>query len=72
MLVRDILNKKGNKVFTTSKDTYIGEIAITLAKENIGAIVVVENDMVVGILSERDIVRGFTEKSLYEIQKQVN
>ena len=62
MLVRDILNKKGNKVFTASKDTNIGKIANTLAKENIGAIVVVENDMVVGILSERDIVRGFTEK----------
>ena len=62
MLVRDILNKKGNKVFTASKNTYIGEIAITLAKENIGAIVIVEKDVVIGILSERDIVRGFTEK----------
>ena len=62
MLVRDILNKKGNKVFTTSKNTYVGEIASTLAKENIGAIVIVEKDVVIGILSERDIVRGFTEK----------
>ena len=62
MLVRDILNKKGNKVFTSSPDTLIGEIANTLVKENIGAIVIVEKDLVVGILSERDIVRGFTEK----------
>ena len=62
MLVRDILNKKGNKVFTSSPDTLIGEIANTLAKENIGAIVIIEKDLVVGILSERDIVRGFTEK----------
>lgn len=62
MLVRDILNKKGNKVFTSSPDTHIGEIANTLAKENIGAIVIIEKDLVVGILSERDIVRGFTEK----------
>ena len=62
MLVRDILNKKGNKVFTTSPNTKIGEIANTLAKENIGAVVIVENDIVVGILSERDIVRGFTQK----------
>ena len=62
MLVRDVLNKKGNKVFTASKDTHIGEIANTLAKENIGAIVVLENDLVAGILSERDIVKGFTEK----------
>ena len=62
MLVRDILNKKGNKVFTSSPNTLIGEIANTLVKENIGAIVIVEKDLVVGILSERDIVRGFTEK----------
>ena len=61
MLVRDILNKKGNKVFTSSPDTLIGEIANTLVKENIGAIVIIEKDLVVGILSERDIVRGFTE-----------
>ena len=62
MLVRDILNKKGNKVFTSSPDTLIGEIANTLVKENIGAIVIIEKDLVVGILSERDIVRGYTEK----------
>ena len=62
MLVRDILNKKGNKVFTSSPNTLIGEIANTLVKENIGAIVIIEKDIVVGILSERDIVRGFTEK----------
>ena len=62
MLVRDILNKKGNKVFTSSPNTLIGEIANTLVKENIGAIVIIEKDLVVGILSERDIVRGFTEK----------
>ena len=61
MLVRDILNKKGNKVFTSSPDTLIGEIANTLVKENIGAIIIIEKDIVVGILSERDIVRGFTE-----------
>tara|TARA_B100001013_G_C24477904_1_gene390054 strand:- start:169 stop:597 length:429 start_codon:yes stop_codon:yes gene_type:complete len=61
MLVRDILNKKGNKVFTASPDTLIGNIAITLAKENIGAVVILDNDLVVGILSERDVVRGFTQ-----------
>ena len=47
MLVRDILKKKGNKVFTASPDTLIGEIAITLAKENIGAVVILDNDLVV-------------------------
>lgn len=64
MLVRDLLKQKGNKVYTTSENSTIGEIANTLAKENIGAIVIVKNnDKVLGILSERDIVRGFIQKS---------
>ena len=63
MLIRDILKGKGNKVFTASQNTTIGEISSTLAKENIGAIVITEGDKVVGILSERDIVRGFTQQN---------
>ena len=62
MLIRDILRKKGSKTITTSKETKIVDIAHILAKENIGAIVILEKEKVVGILSERDIVRGFTQK----------
>ena len=62
MLIRDILKKKGNKTITTSKETKIVDIAHILAKENIGAIVILEKEKVAGILSERDIVRGFTQK----------
>ncbi len=63
MLIRDILKKKGNKTFTATKDTKIVDIAHILSKENIGAIVILDNKKVIGILSERDIVRGFTQKS---------
>ena len=63
MLIRDILKKKGGKTFTASKETKIVDIAHILAKENIGAVVIVEKDKVAGILSERDIVRGFTKKN---------
>ena len=63
MLIRDILKGKGIKVFTATQNTTIGEISSTLAKENIGAIVITEGDKVVGILSERDIVRGFTQQN---------
>ena len=63
MLIRDILKKKGNKTFTADKGAKIVDIAHILSKENIGAIVVLENEKVEGILSERDIVRGFTQKS---------
>ncbi|PPR35672.1 MAG: Inosine-5'-monophosphate dehydrogenase [Alphaproteobacteria bacterium MarineAlpha6_Bin3] len=62
MLIRDILKKKGNKTITTSKETKIVDIAHILAKENIGAIVILEKEKVIGILSERDVVRGFIQK----------
>ena len=62
MLIRDILRKKGSKTITTSKETKIVDIAHILAKEKIGAIIIIEKEKVIGILSERDIVRAFTQK----------
>ena len=62
MLIRDILKKKGSKTITTSKETKIVDVAHILAKEKIGAIVILEKEKVIGILSERDIVRAFTQK----------
>ena len=57
-----MLKKKGSKTITTSKETKIVDIAHILAKEKIGAIIIIEKEKVIGILSERDIVRGFTQK----------
>jgi CBS domain-containing protein len=62
MLIRDIFKKKGSKTITTSKETKVVDIAHILAKERIGAIVILEKEKVIGILSERDIVRAFTQK----------
>ena len=62
MLIRDILKKKGSKTITTSKETKIVDIAHILTKEKIGAIIIIEKEKVIGILSERDIVRAFTQK----------
>ena len=62
MLIRDILKKKGSKTITTSKETKIVNVAHILAQEKIWAIVILEKEKVIGILSERDIVRAFTQK----------
>ena len=45
MLIRDILKKKGSKTITTSKETKVVDIAHILAKEKIGAIVILEKDL---------------------------
>lgn len=57
MFVETILTAKGNSVVTVRSDSTIGELIATLARHNIGAVVVVDDKTLVGIVSERDIVR---------------
>lgn len=55
--VADILNIKGNDVWTVSPDIKVFEALKTMADKNIGALVVLDGEKVVGILSERDYAR---------------
>ena len=58
MLVSQVLKDKGDLVFTASPRETVSAIAAMLSERRVGAIVVVEGDReVVGIVSERDIVR---------------
>ncbi len=59
MLISDILRHKtaGTAVVTISPSATVSELLGLLAEHRIGALVVVDHDAVVGIVSERDIVR---------------
>jgi len=57
MTVHRILEKKGNAVATATPDQPLSTIASELANRKIGALVVLDNDIVCGIVSERDVVR---------------
>jgi CBS domain-containing protein len=58
MNVAAILKLKGREVFTTTPDTTLLDIAMLLGTRRIGCIVVTGIDgKVIGIVSERDIVR---------------
>ncbi len=62
MKIKTILATKGSKVVTIRAEATLKEAVDPLAKNNIGAMVVVEEGgKPVGILSERDIVRGCYE-----------
>ena len=59
MSVKAILDRKGREVFTSRKETTLGEAARLLVEKRIGAIVILgDGEKVLGILSERDIVRA--------------
>ncbi len=57
MRIADVLKGKGNEVATVAPSTTVAELLALLAEYNIGAVPVVDGDAVVGIVSERDIVR---------------
>ena len=55
--VRDMIRKKGSEVFSISPDSTVFEALSQMAKYNTGAMMVVRNGKVEGIVSERDCVR---------------
>jgi CBS domain-containing protein len=57
MRIADVLRNKGAAVMTINPDATVGELLAGLAERNIGAMVVVGAESVVGIVSERDVVR---------------
>jgi CBS domain-containing protein len=62
MRIADVLRNKGSAVATISPDTSVTELLAGMAEHNIGAMVVVGSDGVVGIVSERDVVRRLNER----------
>jgi CBS domain-containing protein len=57
MRIADVLRSKGGAVVTINPDATVTELLAGLASHNIGAMVVDGPDGVVGIVSERDVVR---------------
>jgi len=55
--VKQILEEKGHRVWTIGPEETVYKALMILAEKDIGALVVVENDQVVGIVSERDYAR---------------
>ena len=55
--VRNILQAKGNQVISVSPETMVSTALELMAEKNIGALVVVKEGVLTGILSERDFAR---------------
>lgn len=55
--VRQILNVKGNKVWSVSPEASVYEALRQMAEREIGALLVMEGEDLVGIFSERDYAR---------------
>ncbi|MGD8395929.1 MAG: CBS domain-containing protein [Candidatus Eiseniibacteriota bacterium] len=55
--VKELLDAKGHDVATTTPDTSVFEALKVMADRNVGALIVLEGEQIVGIFSERDYAR---------------
>lgn len=71
MLVTQILKAKGDAVFTATPDETLGALAALLNARRVGALIVLDQERVVGIVSERDVIRAVAEEGAAALSKPV-
>lgn len=63
MFLKDVLAVKGSNVWTVSRNVTLQKALHILVKNHIGSLLVVDKGKVVGIVSERDIMRECNHKT---------
>jgi CBS domain-containing protein len=71
MLVSQILRSKGDLVFTVGPQDTVAGVARLLHERRVGALVVLDGDRVVGIVSERDVVRMLARDGAEALERPV-
>ncbi len=69
--VKQLLEKKGGDIWSISPHASVYDALSLMADRNIGAVLVVENGILVGILSERDYARKILLKGKTSLDTRV-
>jgi CBS domain-containing protein len=72
MTVRSILNTKGHQIMSVAPDAKLAAAVKLLAEKKIGAVLVMDQSRLEGILSERDIVRVLGERGAAVLDEPVS
>ena len=72
MTVRSILDSKGHQVLSVEPDAKLAAAVKILGEKKIGAVLVMSQGRIEGILSERDIVRVLSERGAHVLEEPVN
>ena len=72
MTVRSILDTKGHQILSVEPDAKLSAAVKMLSEKRIGAVLVMKNDRIEGILSERDIVRVLSERGAAVLEEPVS
>ncbi len=70
--VKNLLKTKGNDVWTVPYTATVKETLKILAEKNIGAVLVLEGEKIVGIFSERDYARFAAQKESLLLDEPVS
>lgn len=71
MTIAHILHGKPHRLITISPNESLQQATEVLSRERIGAVLVMEGDVMAGIISERDIVRAIAAKGAEVLQRPV-
>lgn len=71
LTVRDLLRVKGTDVWSVTPQTTVIDALHYLAEKDIGALVVLDSGNLVGIISERDIVRDIARTGEFRLDSTV-
>lgn len=72
MKISGILARKGSSVITAPPSTSVTEFIGMLAEHRIGAVVVVSDGRMVGIVSERDVVRRLAAEGAAALEQEIS
>jgi CBS domain-containing protein len=72
MTVRALLDSKGHQILSIEPNAKLSSAVKILAERRIGAVLVMNNDRLEGILSERDIVRVLAERGAGVLDEPVH
>jgi CBS domain-containing protein len=64
MQVREILSLKGSTLFTVTPDEMLSECVMTMAENDIGSLVVMDNGKLAGMLTFREVLKVLAKRQL--------
>jgi CBS domain-containing protein len=71
MFVAEILKTKGNAVFSITPDLNVKQACGELEQKRVGALIVCDGDHVVGVFSERDVVKAIAADGASALDRPV-
>lgn len=72
MLVAQILREKGGEVFSVGPDITVAQACAELESRRVGALIVCQSERVVGVISERDVVKAVSADGAASLGRPVS